>query len=249
MTANSNQAANEPVAISAEQASQQTARQQAAAARLIAAGVTFYRPETCVIDPEVEVAAGTVIEGFAQLLGRTRVGTDCRIRSFSVIENCTLGNGVQILQSCVLEDSVIANGARIGPFTHLRPGNEVGENAHVGNFVEMKKSRLGKGAKANHLTYLGDAEVGDAANIGAGTITCNYDGVNKHVTRIGKGAFVGSDTTLVAPVTVGDGAYIGAGSCITKDVPADALAVGRAKQANIEGWAKSRRAKREAKKP
>jgi bifunctional UDP-N-acetylglucosamine pyrophosphorylase / glucosamine-1-phosphate N-acetyltransferase len=249
MTANLNQVANNGVAITAEQASQQTARQQAAAARLMATGVTIYRPETCVIDSEVEVAPGTVIEAFAQLLGRTRVGSGCRIRSFSVIENCTLGDGVQILQSCVLEDSVIANGARIGPFTHLRPGNEVGENAHVGNFVEMKKSRLGKGAKANHLTYLGDAEVGDAANIGAGTITCNYDGVNKHVTRIGKGAFVGSDSTLVAPVTVGDGAYIGAGSCITKDVPADALAVGRAKQANIEGWAKKRRANREAKKP
>ena len=217
--------------------------------RLVRTGVRIPRPETCVIDPEVEVAPGTLIEPFAQLLGRTRVGADCRIRSFSVIENCTLGDGVQILQSCVLEDSVIANGARIGPFTHLRPGNEIGENAHVGNFVEMKKSRLGKGAKANHLTYLGDAEVGDAANIGAGTITCNYDGVNKHVTRIGKGAFVGSDSTLVAPVTVGDGAYIGAGSCITKDVPADALAVGRAKQANIEGWAKKRRANREAKKP
>ena len=218
MTANSNQSANESASATADQATQLTARQQAAASRLIAAGVTIYRPETCVIDPEVEVAASTIIEAFAQLLGRTRVGAGCRIRSFSVIENCTLGDGVQILQSCVLEDSVIANGARIGPFTHLRPGTEVGENAHVGNFVEMKKSRLGKGAKANHLTYLGDAEIGDAANIGAGTITCNYDGVNKHVTRIGKGAFVGSDTTLVAPVTVGDGAYIGAGSCITKDV-------------------------------
>jgi bifunctional UDP-N-acetylglucosamine pyrophosphorylase/glucosamine-1-phosphate N-acetyltransferase len=249
MTANSNQAANDPVAITAAQASQQTSRQLAAAARLMAAGVTIYRPETCVIDPEVEVASGTLIEPFAQLLGRTRVGADCRIRSFSVVENCTLGTGVQILQSCVLEDSVIANGARIGPFAHLRPGNEVGENAHVGNFVEMKKSRIGKGAKANHLTYLGDAEIGEAANIGAGTITCNYDGVNKNVTRIGKGAFVGSDSTLVAPVNIGDGAYIGAGSCITKDVPADALAVGRAKQVNIEGWAKTRRAKREAKKP
>jgi acetyltransferase-like isoleucine patch superfamily enzyme len=217
--------------------------------RLVRTGVRIPRPETCVIDPEVEVAPGTLIEPFAQLLGRTRVGADCRIRSFSVVENCTLGDGVQILQSCVLEDSVIANGARIGPFAHLRPGNEVGENAHVGNFVEMKKSRLGKGAKANHLTYLGDAEIGEAANIGAGTITCNYDGVNKNVTRIGKGAFVGSDSTLVAPVNIGDGAYIGAGSCITKDVPADALAVGRAKQVNIEGWAKTRRAKREAKKP
>jgi bifunctional UDP-N-acetylglucosamine pyrophosphorylase/glucosamine-1-phosphate N-acetyltransferase len=254
MTISSNPPANTPAtAAAAVPHSPLAERQQAAAARLIAAGVTIDRPDTCVIDPDVEVAPGTVpgtvIEPFVQLLGRTRVGAGCRIRSFSVIENCTLGNGVQILQSCVLEDSTIADGARIGPFTHLRPGNEVGENAHVGNFVEMKKSRLGKGAKANHLTYLGDAEIGEGSNIGAGTITCNYDGVNKHVTRIGKAAFVGSDTTLVAPVTVGDGAYIGAGSCITKDVPANALAVSRAKQANIEGWATARRAKREAKKP
>ena len=212
-------------------------------------GVTIKRPESCVIDPEVEVGAETVIEPFVQLLGKTRVGTGCRIRSFSVIENCTLGNGVLIRQSCVLEDSTIADGAQIGPFAHLRPGSEIGENAHVGNFVETKKAKLGKGAKANHLTYLGDAEIGEGTNIGAGTITCNYDGVNKHVTRIGKGAFVGSDSTLVAPITIGDGAYIGAGSCITKDVPADALAVGRGKQANIEGWAAKRRAKRTPKQP
>jgi bifunctional UDP-N-acetylglucosamine pyrophosphorylase/glucosamine-1-phosphate N-acetyltransferase len=210
----------------------------------ISAGIKIAQLETCVIDPEVEIAPGTVIEPYVQLLGRTRIGSGCRIRSFSVIENCTLGNGVLIRQSCVLEDSTIADGAEIGPFAHLRPGSEIGENAHVGNFVETKKAKLGKGAKANHLTYLGDAEIGEGANIGAGTITCNYDGVNKHMTRIGKGAFVGSDSTLVAPVTVGDGAYIGAGSCITKDVPADALAVSRAKQANIGGWAASRRAKR-----
>jgi len=212
--------------------------------RLPAAGVNINRPETCVIDPGVEVTAGTVIEPYVQLLGRTRIGGNCRIRSFSVIENCTLGNGILIRQSCVLEDSTIADGAQIGPFAHLRPGSEIGENAHVGNFVETKKARLGKGAKANHLTYLGDAEIGEDANIGAGTITCNYDGVNKHKTTIGKGAFIGSDSTLVAPVTVGDGAYVGAGSCITKDVPADALAVSRAKQANLEGWAAARRATR-----
>jgi bifunctional UDP-N-acetylglucosamine pyrophosphorylase/glucosamine-1-phosphate N-acetyltransferase len=212
-------------------------------------GVTIKRPESCVIDPEVEVGAETIIEPYVQLLGRTRIGTGCRIRSFSVIENCTLGNGVLIRQSCVLEDSTIADGAQIGPFAHLRPGSEIGENAHVGNFVETKKAKLGKGAKASHLTYLGDAEIGEGTNIGAGTITCNYDGVNKHMTRIGKGAFVGSDSTLVAPVTVGDGAYIGAGSCITKDVPADALAVARGKQANIEGWAATRRAKRPPKQP
>ncbi len=210
----------------------------------ISAGIKIAQLETCVIDPEVEVGADTVIEPYVQLLGHTRVGTGCRIRSFSVIENCTLGNGVLIRQSCVLEDSTIADGAQIGPFAHLRPGSEIGEDAHVGNFVETKKAKLGKGAKANHLTYLGDAEIGEGTNIGAGTITCNYDGVNKHTTRIGKGAFVGSDSTLVAPVTIGDGAYVGAGSCITKDVPADALAVSRAKQVNIEGWAAKRRAKR-----
>jgi acetyltransferase-like isoleucine patch superfamily enzyme len=212
--------------------------------RLIEAGVRIDRPDTCIIEPGVEVGEDTTIEPFVQLLGKTRVGTGCRIRSFSVIENCTLGNGVLVRQSCVLEDSTIADGAQIGPFAHLRPGSEIGENAHVGNFVETKKAKLGKGAKANHLSYLGDAEIGEGANIGAGTITCNYDGVNKNITRIGKGAFVGSDSTLVAPITIGDGAYIGAGSCITKDVPADALAVGRGKQANIEGWAAARRAKR-----
>lgn len=211
---------------------------------LIAAGVRIDRPETCVVDADVEVGADTVIEPYVQLLGRTRVGSGCRIRSFSVIEDCVLGNGVLIRQSCVLEDSTIEDGAQIGPFAHLRPGSEIGENAHVGNFVETKKARLGKDAKANHLTYLGDAEIGEGSNIGAGTITCNYDGVNKNRTLIGKGAFVGSDTTLVAPVTIGDGAYIGAGSCITKDVPADALAVSRTKQSNIEGWAVKRRAKR-----
>jgi len=206
-------------------------------------GVTIKHPESCVIDPEVEVAAGTVVEPFVQLLGKTRIGANCRIRSFSVIENCTLGDGVLIRQSCVLEDSTIADGAQIGPFAHLRPGSEIGENAHVGNFVETKKAKLGKGAKANHLTYLGDAEIGEGTNIGAGTITCNYDGVNKTKTIIGKNAFIGSDSTLVAPVTIGDGAYVGAASCITKDVPADALAVGRGHQVTKLGWAAARRAK------
>jgi bifunctional UDP-N-acetylglucosamine pyrophosphorylase / glucosamine-1-phosphate N-acetyltransferase len=202
------------------------------------------KPETCVIDPEVEIAPDAVIEPFVQLLGKTRIGSGCRIRSFTVIENCTLGNGVLIRQSCVLEDSTIADDAEIGPFVHLRPGCEIGERAHLGNFVEMKKTRMGKGAKANHLSYLGDAEIGEGTNIGAGTITCNYDGVNKHRTRIGKGAFVGSDTSLVAPIEIGDGAYIGAASCITKNVPADALAVGRARQVTKEGWAAAQRAKR-----
>jgi bifunctional UDP-N-acetylglucosamine pyrophosphorylase/glucosamine-1-phosphate N-acetyltransferase len=211
------------------------------AARLIESGVTVYRPETCVIDAEVAVAAGTVIEPFVQLLGRTRIGAGCLIRSFTVIENCTLGNNVLVRQSCVLAESAVKNGAKIGPFAHIRPDSEIGEDAHIGNFVETKKAKLGKGAKANHLSYLGDADVGAGTNIGAGVITCNYDGVHKHRTKIGEHAFVGSDSTLVAPVTVGDGAYIGAGSCITKEVPAGSLAVARSHQVVKEGWAEARR--------
>ncbi len=212
------------------------------AAQLMNAGVTVFRPDTTVIDPNVEVGADTVIEPFVQLLGNTRIGTGCHIRSFSVIENCTVGDGVLIRQSCILEESTVAAGAKIGPFSHLRPGSEIAEDAHVGNFVETKNTRLGKGAKASHLTYLGDAEVGEGTNIGAGVITCNYDGVHKHPTRIGKSAFVGSDSTLVAPVTVGDGAFIGAGSCITHDVPPGALAVARSRQITKEAWATARRA-------
>ena len=230
-------------------AKKNAAQWDSAAARLVTAGVTILRPETCVIDPEVEVAADTLVEPFVQLLGRTRVGSGCRIRSFSVLENCTLGNGVLVRQNCILEDSTVADGAEIGPFAHMRPGSEIGENAHVGNFVETKKARLGKGAKANHLSYLGDVEVGEGSNIGAGTITCNYDGVSKSPTRIGKGVFVGSDTTLVAPISVGEGAYIGAGSCITKDVPADALAVSRSRQITRQGWAAAYRARRPPKQP
>jgi bifunctional UDP-N-acetylglucosamine pyrophosphorylase / glucosamine-1-phosphate N-acetyltransferase len=216
--------------------------------RLMAAGVTILQPETVMIDAGVEVGPDTVIEPFAQLLGETRVGSDCRIRSYSVLENSTVGDHVLILQSCVISDAVIDKGARIGPLAHLRPECHIGEGAHVGNFVEAKKTRLGKGSKANHLTYLGDAEIGERVNIGAGTITCNYDGVNKHKTLIGDGVFIGSDTALVAPLVIGEGAYIGAGSTITKDVPPDALAVARGHQVNKEGWAKNRRAQRESQK-
>lgn len=248
MTTNTKHAAKTPAETTiAEHIAQDASRRAAATARLIAAGVTIYKPDTCVIDPEVEVASGTIIEPFVQLLGKTRVGSECRIRSFSVIENCTLGDKVLIRQSCVLEDSTIADGAELGPFVHLRPGCEIGENAHMGNFVEGKKLRLGKGSKANHLSYLGDTEIGEGANIGAGAITCNYDGVAKHRTKIGNRVFVGSDTTLVAPITLGDGSYIGAGSCITKDVSSDALAVSRARQVTKEGWAAARRARRESK--
>ena len=142
-----------------------------------------------------------------------------------------------------LDDSTVDDGGRLGPYARIRPGSEIGPEAHVGNFVETKKTKLGRGAKANHLTYLGDAEIGERTNIGAGTITCNYDGVNKHRTVIGAGAFIGSDTTLVAPIHIGSGAYLGAGSCITHDVPDDALAIGRGRQVNKEGWAAERRAK------
>ena len=218
----------------------------ATARSLMAAGVTIFRPETCVIDADVEVGADTVIDPFVQLLGRTRIGCDCRVRSYTVVENCTLGNGVLILQSCILSDSTVADGARIGPFARLRPGCEIGEEVHIGNFVEAKKATLHKGVKAGHLTYIGDAEVGEGTNIGAGVITCNYDGARKHITRIGKDSFIGSDSTLVAPVTVGDGAYIGAGSCVTKNVPAGALAVARAHQVTKKGWADARRALQKA---
>ena len=211
------------------------------ARRLMLQGVTIFRPETCVIDADVEVGPDTVIEPFVQLLGRTRIGSDCLIRSSTVIENSIVADNVLIRQSCVIADSEIGSGAKIGPFAHLRPGSEIGEEVHIGNFVETKKARLGKGAKASHLTYLGDAVVGAGSNIGAGVITCNYDGVNKHTTTIGEGVFVGSDSTLVAPVSIGDGAYIGAGSCITREVPADALAVGRSRQVTKEGWAANRR--------
>ncbi len=209
---------------------------------LMAAGTTIFRPETCDIDADVEVGADTVIEPFVQLIGKTKIGSDCRIRSYSVITNCEIGDGVLIKPGCILEGSVVRNGAELGPYSHLRPGSDIGERAHVGNFVETKKTRLGKGSKANHLTYLGDAEIGEGVNVGAGTITCNYDGVGKYPTVIEDGVFVGSDSTLVAPVRLGKGAYVGAASCITEDVPADALAVGRGRQVNKAGWAAERRA-------
>jgi bifunctional UDP-N-acetylglucosamine pyrophosphorylase/glucosamine-1-phosphate N-acetyltransferase len=230
----------------AELAALDAAMRAVTANRLMAAGVTIFRPDTCVIDADVEVAADAIIEPFVQLLRRTRIGAETVVRSFSVIENCTIGDRVIIRQSCVLADSSVANGSDIGPFARIRPGSEIGEDVHIGNFVEVKKSKLHTGVKAGHLAYLGDAEIGAGTNIGAGVITCNYDGVRKHVTRIGEGVFVGSDSTLVAPIAIEDGAYIGAGSCITKDVPAGALAVGRGRQVTKEGWAEARRARRKA---
>lgn len=211
--------------------------------RLMAAGVTIFYPSTCVIDEDVEIAADTVVEPYVQVLGKTKIGTDCRVRSYCVIRDSEIGDGVTIRPGCVMEDAHVGAGALLGPFSHLRPGSEIGEGAHVGNFVETKKIKLGKGSKANHLTYLGDAEIGAGVNIGAGTITCNYDGVHKHKTVIDDGVFIGSDSTLVAPVRVGKGAYVGAASCITEDVPEDALAIGRGRQVVKEGWAREKRKK------
>lgn len=220
------------------------AMRSATARRLMAAGVTIFRPETCVIDAAVEVEPDTVIEPFVQLLGSTHIGPDCRIRSYSVIQNSTLGAGVLVRNGCILDEANVADGALLGPYAHLRPGSEIGEQAHIGNFVETKKVRMGRGSKANHLSYLGDAIIGSGTNIGAGAITCNYDGAHKHTTTIGDNVFVGSDSTLVAPLTINDGAYVAAGSCITEDVPAESLALGRSRQVVKEGWAATRKGRK-----
>ncbi|MBI3474455.1 MAG: bifunctional UDP-N-acetylglucosamine diphosphorylase/glucosamine-1-phosphate N-acetyltransferase GlmU [Acidobacteria bacterium] len=209
--------------------------------QLMEEGVTIFYPQTCVIDSDVQIGADTVIEPFVQLRGKTKVGSDCRIRSYSVINNTEIGDGVMVLPGCVMDDSRIANRATVGPYSRLRPGSDIGEGAHLGNFVETKKTRLGKGSKANHLSYLGDAEIGEGVNVGAGTITCNYDGTHKHKTIIEDGVFVGSDSILVAPLKIGRGAYVAAASCITEDVPADSLALGRARQTVKEGWAAQQR--------
>jgi bifunctional UDP-N-acetylglucosamine pyrophosphorylase / glucosamine-1-phosphate N-acetyltransferase len=212
--------------------------------QLMAEGVTIFYPQTCVIDSGVQVGADTTIEPFVEILGKTRIGSDCRIRSYTVIHNSEIGDGVLVRPGSVLDGAQVGNNAVIGPYSHLRPGSEIGDGAHVGNFVETKKVKLGKGSKANHLTYLGDAEIGENVNVGAGTITCNYDGVNKHRTVIEEGAFIGSDATLVAPVRIGRGAYVGAASCITDDVPAESLALGRGRQIVKEGWARAKRQER-----
>ena len=203
---------------------------------LMAAGVTLVDPATTYVDADVIVGADTVIHPCVYLEGSTKIGAACEVHSGARIVNSTIGDRVTVRNHTVITDSLVRTGAVLGPFAHVRPGSDVGEEAHVGNFVELKKTTLGKGAKANHLAYLGDATVGAKANIGAGTITCNYDGHAKHQTIVGDGAFVGSDTTLVAPVTIGTGAYVAAGSTITKDVPPNALGIGRARQENKEGW-------------
>jgi len=213
---------------------------------LMAAGVTLIDPATTYIDSDVVVGADTVIHPCVFLEGSTKIGAACEIHAGSRIVNSTLGDRVCVRNHTVVTDSTVEAGAFLGPFAHIRPGSQVGEDVHIGNFVELKKTAMGKGAKANHLAYLGDSTIGAATNIGAGTITCNYDGEKKHQTTIGDKVFVGSNSTLVAPLTLADGAYIAAGSTITKDVPAGALGVGRARQENKEGWREKRRQKSSA---
>ncbi len=198
------------------------------------------------IEDAVTIDRDAVIETFAVLRGNTHVGEGAHVDVGCVLTNARVGAAVTLKPYTVITDSVVHAKAQIGPFSHLRPESDIGEGAHVGNFVETKKTRLERGAKANHLAYLGDGFVGEDANVGAGTIFCNYDGFQKHVTRIGKGAFIGSDSQLVAPVTIGDGAYVGTGTTVTKDVPADALAIGRARQENKEGYASRLRARLKA---
>jgi bifunctional UDP-N-acetylglucosamine pyrophosphorylase/glucosamine-1-phosphate N-acetyltransferase len=196
------------------------------------------------VDADVQVGEDTVLAPGVRLTGRTRVGRRCQIHSGTRIADSTLGDDVTVLDGCVVRQSTIGTGVSLGPFAHLRPLSEVGEGAHIGNFVELKKTRLGPRSKAGHLTYLGDAVIGADVNVGAGVITCNYDGVQKHQTIIEDGVFVGSDSQLIAPVTIGAGAYIAAGSSVTMAVPSDALAVARAPQTNKPGWAASRRARK-----
>ena len=209
---------------------------------LMLGGVTIEQPETVVIDADVRIGMDTVIEPFAQVLGKTVIGADCRIGACSIIRDSELADGVEIGPFTIVGTSRLERGAHAGPFARLRMENVVEEGAHIGNFVELKKTRLGARAKANHLAYLGDAQIGAGVNVGAGTITCNYDGLRKHATKIGDGAFVGSNSTLVAPIEIGAGAYVGAGSVVTEPVPPDALALGRARQVVKEDWARKHRA-------
>jgi bifunctional UDP-N-acetylglucosamine pyrophosphorylase/glucosamine-1-phosphate N-acetyltransferase len=211
------------------------------ARELMLDGVTIERPETVTVDVDVCVGQDTIIEPGVRLLGRTTVGENCRIGTGSVIRDSTLEDGVVIEPYTIVGRSILAHGSSAGPYARLRQDNRLGPGARVGNFVELKNTRLGAGSKALHLAYLGDSVIGDAVNVGAGTITCNYDGKSKHQTTIGDRAFVGSNSTLVAPVQVGEGSYIAAGSVITDPVPGDSLALGRARQVLKPGWASKRR--------
>ncbi len=212
------------------------------ARQLMLDGVTIENPETVTIDCHVRIGMDTVVEPFARLLGRTVVGENCRIGAGAIIHDSELADEVLIAPLTIVGHSRLDRGVHAGPFARLRMENHVGEGAFIGNFVELKKTEMGPGAKANHLTYLGDSKIGAKANIGAGTITCNYDGFSKHPTTIGAGAFVGSNSTLIAPIEIGAGAFTGAGSVLTDSVPADALALSRTPQVVKPEWAKKRRA-------
>ena len=210
--------------------------------RLMLDGVTVLDPASTYVEDTVTVGPDTVLHPNVVLEGATTIGAETTVGFGSHVKDCVVGDRVELKPYCVLAESRIEDDAILGPFCHLRPRAHVGPRAKIGNFVELKKSTIGRGAKVPHLSYVGDATVGEAVNVGAGTITCNYDGVNKHETRIGDGAFIGTNTSLVAPITIGEGAYIGAGSTITKDVPAGALAVARGHQVVKDGWA-ARKAK------
>ena len=211
------------------------------AADLMGSGVTIHQPDTVMIDPDCEVGPDTEVWPGVEMHEGTRVGSACQIGRGAVLTRVVIGDGVVVKPYCVLSDATIEDDARVGPFSHLRPGSAVRRGAHVGNFVEMKKTTLGPGSKANHLTYLGDCTVGADVNIGAGTITCNYDGVHKLPTQIEDGAFIGSDTQLVAPVKVGKDAYVGAGTTVTKDVPPRALALSRVPQTLIMEYSRGKK--------
>ena len=208
---------------------------------LMAAGVTIEDPASAWIGPDVTIGTDTILHPNVYLEGRTRIGRGCEVHSGVRIVDSAIDDGVVINNFCVIVESHVSSGARVGPFAHIRPQSDVGEQAHVGNFVELKKTALGRGSKANHLSYLGDATIGANVNVGAGTITCNYDGEKKNPTVIEDGAFIGSDSQLIAPVRVGRGAYVAAGSSITEDVPPGALAVARGKQVNKDGWVAKRK--------
>jgi bifunctional UDP-N-acetylglucosamine pyrophosphorylase / glucosamine-1-phosphate N-acetyltransferase len=210
--------------------------------RWLEAGVTMRDPASTWIDAEVTIGRDTVLYPNVTLEGRTVIGEETVVHSGSRITDCTIGSRVEILDHCILRESQVEEGAHLGPFAHLRPGVTVRRKAKVGNFVEMKKTELGEGSKANHLSYLGDARIGAGVNIGAGTITCNYDGWKKFETVVGDQVFIGSDVQLVAPVTIGSGAMIAAGTTVTQDVAADALVLSRVPQVTREGWAARRRA-------
>ncbi len=207
-------------------------------------GVTIEKPETVTIDMDVEVGQDTVIEAHVELRGATKIGAECRIGAGSLLRDCEIADAVRILPYVVAERTKIGHSAWVGPFSRLRQNAVVGDHCHIGNYVELKNTTMDQRSKANHLAYLGDAFIGEATNVGAGTITCNYDGTHKHPTRIEDHVFVGSNSTLVAPLTIGSGAYIAAGSVITHEVEQDALALGRSRQADKPGWAKKRREER-----